>query len=462
MPIKNLTLGLGLLIAGSAVAQHPTFRTSHHSDYTPSGAVPRKMGLGYVVRSGENNWIIAHRHHLTIGQLKSLNPGIDLTKLHAGQSIHISGVVASMPRVASKPAPTHVAKAASKAVVVSSSANYTVRDGDNDWIIAHRHGASVVALRRANPGVNLARMRTGQKIRIPASWVSKPAPYRLHSRYAVINGDNVNIRRDPGTSGDSITQVDSGTRVVVLDRDGDWYRLRFPRGTEGWVRAGLLKAVAEPKRAKSARRSRDEDDSETRVATRARRRPTVVASRSHSLKSHVAVGTVSDSGPLAVDISDDDAGGKILQKAQSMRGVRYRWGAMSRSATDCSGFTSQVFRGVGYKIPRTSQEQANAGQAVHSKDLKPGDLVFFHTMRGARVTHVGIYMGKGKFIHASSAGGHVQVNRLDEGYYRSRLVGARRVATLHHSATPPVEHSAPKVTSPASDVATTLPTPDGG
>jgi len=101
---------------------------------------------------------------------------------------------------------------------------------------------------------------------------------------------------------------------------------------------------------------------------------------------------------------------------------------MSRSATDCSGFTSQVFGREGYHLPRTSSEQATAGIPVRSKDLKPGDLVFFHTYRGRRVTHVGIYVGKGKFIHASSGGGQVQVNSLSDGYYKARLVAARRVA----------------------------------
>jgi cell wall-associated NlpC family hydrolase len=67
------------------------------------------------------------------------------------------------------------------------------------------------------------------------------------------------------------------------------------------------------------------------------------------------------------------------------------------------------------------------GQKVRYGEMKPGDLVFFHTTRGKRVSHVGIYIGRGKFIHASSGGGKVQVNDLSSGYYQHRLVGARRV-----------------------------------
>jgi cell wall-associated NlpC family hydrolase len=130
----------------------------------------------------------------------------------------------------------------------------------------------------------------------------------------------------------------------------------------------------------------------------------------------------------AMEVSGSgDSQDRILSKAQSMRGVRYRWGASSRSATDCSGFTSQVFRSNGYRIPRTSVEQSRAGAKVDRGSLRPGDLVFFKTRRGTRVSHVGIYTGNGKFIHASSGGGKVQVNSLSDGYYNKRFVTARRV-----------------------------------
>jgi len=100
---------------------------------------------------------------------------------------------------------------------------------------------------------------------------------------------------------------------------------------------------------------------------------------------------------------------------------------MSRSGTDCSGFTSQVFRAQGVKLPRTSREQSTVGFRVGRDQLRPGDLVFFHTSRGSRITHVGIYVGNGKFIHASSSGGCVQVDSLLEDYYNNRFSTARRL-----------------------------------
>ncbi len=125
----------------------------------------------------------------------------------------------------------------------------------------------------------------------------------------------------------------------------------------------------------------------------------------------------------------------MLEFAESMKGVPYRYGAASRSGTDCSGFALQVLRHEGIKMPRTAAEQSTRGQHVGAGDLKPGDLVFFHTSRGSRISHVGIYMGNGKFIHASSGGGKVQVNSLSEGYYHKRFATARRVAKVKHHET---------------------------
>jgi len=231
----------------------------------------------------------------------------------------------------------------------------------------------------------------------------------IRSRYAVVSGDGVTIRRKASRTSEAVTQVDAGTRVVVLDRNGDWYRLRFPRGTEGWVRGDLLKAAAAPHVAER----------------RQRRKASYVAKRHH--KSSGGHHSVSEPVVAYEASSKAGDGNNILARAETFRGVRYRWGSMSRSGTDCSGFTSQVFKANGYRLPRTSSEQSHVGKAVRAKDMKKGDLVFFHTRRGQRVTHVGIYMGGGKFIHASSGGGKVQVNSLNDGYYKERLVGARRV-----------------------------------
>lgn len=115
-----------------------------------------------------------------------------------------------------------------------------------------------------------------------------------------------------------------------------------------------------------------------------------------------------------------------------VRHARYAWGASleNGSATDCSGFTRFIYRACGINLPRTSAEQARVGQVVaHQLDcskLESGDLLFFRQGRRA-VGHAGIYLGDGKMIHATSAGGGVAVTELDQGYYVNNFVVAKRV-----------------------------------
>jgi cell wall-associated NlpC family hydrolase len=94
---------------------------------------------------------------------------------------------------------------------------------------------------------------------------------------------------------------------------------------------------------------------------------------------------------------------------------------------DCSGLVARVLNSHGITAPHNSRALYRLGKAVARKDLRSGDLVFFHT-RGRGISHVGIYMGGGKFVHASSGKGRVRVDTLDEGYYARRYVGARRVS----------------------------------
>lgn len=118
----------------------------------------------------------------------------------------------------------------------------------------------------------------------------------------------------------------------------------------------------------------------------------------------------------------------LKKSAYSFLGARYRFGGSSRSALDCSSFTQQVFREQSVKLPRTAREQFYVGDEVMRGDLKKGDLVFFQTY--ARFpSHVGIYLGNRKMIHASSREHRVVISSMDTPYYLSRYLGARRMTS---------------------------------
>lgn len=114
----------------------------------------------------------------------------------------------------------------------------------------------------------------------------------------------------------------------------------------------------------------------------------------------------------------------LADNALSLAGVPYVFGGNTRNGFDCSGYTQYVFEGSGISLPRTSQAQFKVGSSVTKDELQTGDLVFFSTYaKGA--SHVGIYIGGGKFVHASNSG--VRTTSLSDGYYESRYLGARRV-----------------------------------
>jgi len=118
----------------------------------------------------------------------------------------------------------------------------------------------------------------------------------------------------------------------------------------------------------------------------------------------------------------------LVMQAMGLLGVPYRYGGNTvESGLDCSGLVRLVFeQSVGKILPRRAADQAAATVAIDSKDLKPGDLVFFNTMRLA-FSNVGIYVGDGKFVHAPSSGGRVRVEDMRTKYWSTRFNGARRV-----------------------------------
>ncbi len=123
--------------------------------------------------------------------------------------------------------------------------------------------------------------------------------------------------------------------------------------------------------------------------------------------------------------------GKVIDLAYSWLGTPYRYAGTSRSGVDCSGLTCRVFEdAVGIKLPRSSRDQADYCRKISQRNLQPGDLVFFVNKPGGnRVNHVGLYIGDGKMIHASSSQG-VVISGLDEEYWRKRLYKYGRVRDL--------------------------------
>ncbi len=362
---QHLRVGRRLIVPSSEAA---------HQHASAGGSI-------YKVKPGDSDDRIAERFHLSKRQLHKLNPDIRWSALQIGRKIHVSESNEGGLAFASTKSVSHHAV----------SGSYIVRKGDNDLRIARKLGISDRALRLANQHVDWDALQIGHKLAVPGGATAQRQSREISTHYASISKDNVNVRRAPRTSAELIATIDEGTKVTVLDHDGDWYKVRFPRGTKGWVRGDFLVA--------------------THVTARISR---------HSRTSRYVA---RNDRPLA------HANGDVLLTAKSLLGVPYRYGGNSRhGGLDCSAFTSTVYKSHGVNLPRTSREQSSVGRSIPRSQLRAGDLVFFRTGRSSRINHVAIYEGNGKFIHASSGGGEVKESSLNEGYYDRRFVEARRVA----------------------------------
>ena len=123
-----------------------------------------------------------------------------------------------------------------------------------------------------------------------------------------------------------------------------------------------------------------------------------------------------------------DAGYALLQAAQSRIGAPYRYGGAGPEAFDCSGLVTYAHRRIGVAVPRTAAQQFAAATPVKRNELRPGDLVFFR-LESRSVSHVGIYAGENRFVHAPQSGGNVRMASLDEDHFRRSFAGAGRLYT---------------------------------
>lgn len=142
-------------------------------------------------------------------------------------------------------------------------------------------------------------------------------------------------------------------------------------------------------------------------------------------------------GRMAAEPVADDALNDMAFFALSLSGTPYRYGGESPDlGFDCSGFVRYVFRrSLGVELPRNTQAINRLGQPVEPAQLRPGDLVFYDTLR-SMFSHVGIYLGDDRFVHSPSKGGKVRVEHMQDSYWQRRYNGARRIITSNRGALP--------------------------
>ena len=196
--------------------------------------------------------------------------------------------------------------------------------------------------------------------------------------YNYVNVNLLNVRMGPGSDTEKLAAIERGSRIQVLEQQGEWIKVIAKDNLKGFVYA-----------------------------------PYVVASE--SLVSRASTAQAYDAGTAS----------SIIEYAKQFVGVPYVYGGESPKGFDCSGFTQYVYNKFKIALPRSADEYAGIGTKVSRTDLKPGDILLFDRYNNNRLGHVGIYLGGDQFIHASSSLKKVVIMSLSK--YNGNYLGARRV-----------------------------------
>ena len=275
-----------------------------------------------------------------------------------------------------------------KAVGVVNAADVNMRDKPSDGkVLCTLAKDTVVAITGSKDG--WSSVRYGEQSGYVSDSLLNSKTKTDFTSTGKITADVLNVRSSPNATGDVVCQATSGAYVDVTGFENGWFAVTTNYGS-GYVNAdylaiGVTKPAAKP------------------VPPPAAAETTTAATASYS-------GTGAD----------------LAATAQQYLGCSYTYGGSGPSSFDCSGLTMYVYGLYGVSLPHGATGQMSYGTAVDKSNLLPGDLVFF-SYGGDAIGHVGIYIGDGNFVHASTYGVGVITSSLDSGSYPSRYVGARRI-----------------------------------
>lgn len=212
--------------------------------------------------------------------------------------------------------------------------------------------------------------------------VAETADGNLGYAFVDTGSSVLNLRTGPGTGYEKLTYIPGTTVVPISGICNGWYKVSYS-GYDGYVSSDYILLVKD------------------------------------------ADGTRADGENASV--AEGNQGSDIIDLAKQYLGCRYVYGASGPNVFDCSGFTKYIFSQLGYSLNRSAANQLSNGTSVSRSNLQPGDLVFFKYQTTKAASHVGIYIGDGQFIHASSTAGKVCISDMSSGHYYNVFVSGRRI-----------------------------------
>lgn len=231
--------------------------------------------------------------------------------------------------------------------------------------------------------------------------------------YGKVNTTKVNLRKGPGASYDVVDTASKGEKAYIIGINNGWYKVIYGEHV-CYVRSDYLDLTEKPYENRSSSKSPRFYRGGKSLGTE----PSAAALNGSASSGNTSSGNIS-TGKVTGD--------QIVALAKKNLGIPYKWGGTSPSSGfDCSGFVYYVLNTLGIKASRTLSSMYTQGTEVSKSELKPGDVVFFKNTYKSGLSHVGIYVGDGKFIHAPHSGKVVSYADLYSDYYTSHYYGAVR------------------------------------
>jgi cell wall-associated NlpC family hydrolase len=369
------------------------------------------LAATHTVAAGETLYRIAAMYGTTVQELQALNK-MTGTDLKVGQVLIVPDA-----------APAKVAILSTSVKAPEAPRSHTVAKGETLYRIAVAYGVTLDALREAN-GLSSDALQPGQVLSLPGS--TRAAEPESRPAEASLPKPSAPTPSTPATQGPAAPE---GLKVPPL---GSWTPAPANIAKSPVPAAALPDlAVAAPAATDTGRlvlHTVSKGENLYRIGLRYGVSANAVAAANNLTDDQIALGqTLRIPTTATVPSLPASGGSDLLATARRYLGVAYRYGGTTPSGLDCSGFTLVVMAELGVKLPRTSGEQYNTGAPVARENLQRGDLVFFDTAGRGSVSHVGIYLGDNRFIHAATFPPMVTESGLDEQYYATRYLGARRV-----------------------------------
>lgn len=359
----------------------------------------KDMWRKVTVHGGNSGWVAAWLIKEDSPSRPSSNGNNEMPEVARTDRVLTAWVSADSARVRERPSSEAKVKFSIKqgtkiqvAAVCGHWCKMRTMAGDYGWVAGW-------LIKFVPPGSAVTTTEAGERVEVNVGWVARPV---------------VNLRTGPSTDSSAAGDARLGTRLLIIGKKPGWYKVALEDGNIGWMSSRLI---------------------DTRAERMVRFRHAVggkAASKSSADLVRESVGGHDDFPcPVARDDSDDapcsGLGADLVATAKQFLGCAYVRGSSRPGAFDCSGLTSYVHRVHGIDISRSSRDQFRQGSPVSRDDLQPGDVVFFKNTYRAGISHVGMYIGEGKFIHAANRRGGVKITDLDSDYYARRFVGARRM-----------------------------------